>query len=300
MGLRSNVSQRQRRLGQELRKLREAADVPRAEVCRRIGIHTPHLSNIEAGRTACSEARLRALAEVYGCTNKALIDALVEMSNASGKGWWTAYAKTLETRVIDLAELEAAATAHRSFQWLYIPGLLQTPDYMRSLFARTNPTAPIEVIEEYVNFRLRRQQVLVEEPLPNYHAVIHEAAFHMKFVDRKIMQDQLEYLVQLAHFPNITIQVLPFSADAHPATPGAPYTLLDAQVPELCTVHVEQPVASVFLGDPAQINRFATDFARLSAVSLASLDLTGQLGEGSLGLVHHLLYLMKEGKNAGT
>lgn len=299
MGLRSNVSQRQRRLGQELRKLREAADVPRAEVCRRIGIHTPHLSNIEAGRTACSEARLRALAEVYGCTNKALIDALVEMSNASGKGWWTAYAKSMEARVIDLAELEHSATAHRSFEWLYVPGLLQTPDYMRCLFSRTSPAAPVEVIEEYVNFRLQRQQVLVEEPLPTYHAVIHEAAFHMKFVDRKVMLGQLEYLVQLAQFPNITIQVLPFSADAHPATPGAPYTLLDAGVAELCTVHVEQPVASVFLGDRTHIDRFATDFSRLSSVSLAPLDLTGHLGEGSLGLVHHLLYLMKEGKHAG-
>ncbi|WP_436980286.1 helix-turn-helix domain-containing protein [Streptomyces sp. enrichment culture] len=299
MGLRSNVSQRQRRLGQELRKLREAAGVPRAEACRHIGIHTPHLSNIEAGRTACSEARLRALAAVYGCTNEPLVDALVEMSNATGKGWWSPYAKTLESRIIDLAELESAATAHRSFQWLYIPGLLQTPDYMRSLFTRTSPTAPVEVIEEYVNFRLRRQQALVDEPLPDYHAVIHEAAFHMKFVDREVMLDQLEYLVQLAHFPNITIQVLPFSADAHPATPGAPYTLLDAQVPELCTIHVEQPVASVFLGDQPHINRFATDFARLSSVSLASLDLTGQLGEGSLGLIHHLLYLMKEGRHAG-
>ncbi|MGW7295820.1 helix-turn-helix domain-containing protein [Streptomyces xiamenensis] len=298
MGLRSNVSQRQRRLGQELRKLREAAGVPRAEACRHIGIHTPHLSNIEAGRTACSEARLRALAAVYGCTNKPLVDALVEMSNATGKGWWSPYAKTLESRIIDLAELESAATAHRSFQWLYIPGLLQTPDYMRSLFTRTDPAASAEAIDEYANFRLLRQQTLFEEPLPAYHAVIHEAAFHMKFVTREVMQGQLEYLVQLAQFANITIQVLPFSADAHPATPGAPFSVLDAGVPELSTVYVEHPVDSVFLGDRPYIEQFATDFSRLSTVSLAPLDPSGLLGEGSLGLVQHLLYVMKEGRNA--
>jgi transcriptional regulator with XRE-family HTH domain len=299
MGLRSHISQRQRRLGQELRKLREAADVSRAEVCRQVGIQMPHLSNIEAGRTACAEPRLRALAEAYGCTNKPLIEALVGMSKATGKGWWSKFRTVVEERVIDLAELEAGASAHRSFQWLYVPGLLQTPNYMRSLFTRTEPGAEPDLIDEYVKFRLQRQQVLYEEPLSSYHAVVHEAAFHMRFVERSVMVEQLEYLVQLSQFPNITIQVLPFTADAHPATPGAPFSILDAHVPELCTVYVEHPVTSAFLGDENYINQFATDFSRLNTVSLAPLNPAGPLGEGSLGVVQHLLYILREGKYVG-
>jgi transcriptional regulator with XRE-family HTH domain len=299
MGLRSNISQRQRRLGQELRKLREAADVSRADACRQVGIQTPHLSNIEAGRTACQEPRLRALAEAYGCTNEPLIDALAEMSNATGKGWWSKYKKMMAERVIDLAELESSAVAHRSFQWLYVPGFLQTPEYMRSLFIGTHPEAPPETIEDYVAFRLQRQQVLTEDPMPEYHAIIHETAFHMQFVSRRVMQEQLEYLVQLTQFPNVTIQILPFSAHAHPATPGAPFSILDASVRELGTVYIDHPVTSVFLGDRVRIDKFAADFDRLSTVSLAPLDPAAPLGKGSLGVVQHLLYILKEGTYVG-
>ncbi|MGP4109861.1 helix-turn-helix domain-containing protein [Streptomyces sp. 4N509B] len=300
MGLRTHISQRQRRLGRELRKLREAADVSRNDVCRQVGLQPPHLSNIEAGRTACSEHRLRALAEAYGCTSAALIDALVEMSLATGKGWWSTYRKLMDGRVIDLAELESTVTTYRSFEWLYVPGLLQTPEYMRALFTGTNPHTPPKTIDEYVGFRLQRQQILTDTPLSRYHAVIHETAFHMQFVSRQVMQSQLEHLVELAQFPNVTIQVLPLNARAHPGTPGAPFSILDVGVPELSTVYVDHPVTSVFLDDRARIDRFTSDFERLSNVSLAPLDPAGALGAGSLGLVQHLLYTLKEGAHAGS
>jgi transcriptional regulator with XRE-family HTH domain len=292
MGLRTHPTQRQKRLGHELRKLREAAGLTTAEAGRHIGLGQAHLSHIEAGRTACAEPRLRALAQLYGCRNEPLIETLVGMSNANGKGWWTDYRTIVDDRGRDLAELESAATGMRAFQWLYVPGLLQTPDYMREVFHNGDLPASPDTVGSQIEFRLRRQQALAGEQPPSYHAVVHEAAFHMHFVSRATMRAQLKHLVEVAKQPNITLQLLPFKADSHPVTPGVPFTIHDSGVPELRTVHVEQPITPLFLGDQPHVDQFTAAFRRLSMVALAPLDPAESLEENSLGLVQHLRYVL--------
>jgi transcriptional regulator with XRE-family HTH domain len=292
MGLRTNPTQRQKRLGHELRKLREAAGMTTAEAGRHVGLGQAHLSHIEAGRTACVEPRLRALAQLYGCRNDPLIETLVSMSNADGKGWWTSYRQIVDERGRDLAELESTATAFRVSQWLYVPGLLQTRDYMRELFLNGDPGGQPEVIERQIEFRLRRQQVLSAEREPQCHAVIHEAMFHMHFVSRATMRGQLRHLVEQAQRPNVTIQLIPFKAESHPVTPGAPFTIHHSPAPELRTVYVEQPITPLFLGDQRHIDQFTTAFERLTMVALAPLDPAEPLEENSLGLVQHLRYVL--------
>ncbi|WP_326598468.1 helix-turn-helix domain-containing protein [Streptomyces sp. NBC_01803] len=291
MGLRLKPTQRQRRLGHELRKLREAAGMGAAEACERAGLNKPHLSHIEAGRTACPEPRLRALLSAYGCSDTTLTKALIELTNATGKGWWRAYRDTVDDRGQDLAELESTTTAYRAFDWLHVPGLLQTPAYMRALFTKENPGDDGD-LDAYAGFRLRRQRVLTERPAPTFEAVIHEAAFHMGFVDRETMLGQLDHLVELARLPQVSIRLLPFRCAAYPATPGSPFTIHDASAPELSTVYVEQPNTPLFLCDPWHVEHFAADFARISGISLEPLD-PGAAGEqSSLGLIQHLRYVL--------
>ncbi len=292
MGLRTNPTQRQRRLGQELRKLREGASIGTAEACAHAGLNKPHLSHIEAGRTACPEPRLRALLEAYGCTDETLVEGLVAMTGATGKGWWTDFSEVLDDRARDLAELESTTVAFRSFGWLHVPGLLQTPDYMRELFEGRTPDAPVPLTERYIDFRLRRQQVLTEEPFPTYHAVVHEAAFHMHFVSRKTMRNQLLYLVEVSQFPHVTVQFLPFKADCYPATPGAPFVIHDANAPQLSTVYVEQPIDPLFLNERLHVDQFTSDFERMSNVSLTPLNPAETHEKSSFGLVQHLRYVV--------
>ncbi|WP_326807677.1 helix-turn-helix domain-containing protein [Streptomyces sp. NBC_01775] len=292
MGLRANPSQRQKRLGQELRRIREESGVNREAACRHAGLHKPHLSHIEAGRTACSETRLRALLDFYGCADTALVEALVDMSAASGRGWWSEYRELSKGRLWDLAELECGATAHRSFQWMFVPGLLQTRDYVSALFANSVPAVPPEDGARLAEFRLRRQSVLFADPPPRCHAVIHEAAFHMHFVSRKIRRAQLEYLVEISQLPQFTIQLLPFRSEMPPATPGAPFSLMDGKAAPLCTVYVEQPTTPAFISDPAHVEEFAATFSRLSMAAFDPLDSTLLHATSSYRLVQHLLYIL--------
>ncbi|MGK5532530.1 helix-turn-helix domain-containing protein [Streptomyces sp. URMC 129] len=292
MGLRSKPTQRQRRLGHELRKLREAAGMGAAEACERAGLNKPHLSHIEAGRTACPEPRLRALLDAYGCSDTTLIRALVELTNATGKGWWSAHRDVADDRGRDLAELESTTTAYRVFDWLHVPGLLQTPAYMRSLFTHEDPGATAGDLDARTGFRLRRQRVLTEEPAPAFRAVIHEAAFHMGFVDRVTMLEQLDHLVELARLPHVSIRLLPFRCAAYPGTSGTPFTIHDASAPQLSTVYVEQPNTPLFLFAPWHVEHFAADFARISGISLDPLDPGAADEKSSLGLIQHLRYVL--------
>lgn len=293
MGLRANPTQRQRRLGEELRKLREASGLSATEAGAHAGLGRAHMSHIETGRTAIPEEKLRALAKAYGCTSHPLIEGLCEMSRATGRGWWSAYKESHNARALDLAELEVGAAAHRSFQWMYVPGLLQTADYMRCLFEGGQPGRP-DAIATYAEFRQRRQHVLADgQPL---HVVIHEAALLMKFVPDDVMRRQIEHLVKVAKSPHVRIQLLPFKADINSATPGTPFTILDNRVPELSTVYVEHPVSSVFLGDREHLDQYHSAFEHLSTAALPPIALRGEreshTKRDSLQLIQHLLYTL--------
>jgi transcriptional regulator with XRE-family HTH domain len=290
MGLRVNPTQRQRRLGQELRKLRESSGLTGPEAGAYINVGRAHMSHIEAGRTHIPEDKLRTLAEIYGCKSAQLVEELASMTRSNGKGWWSEYKRILDDRARDLAELEASAVAHRSFQLLYIPGLLQTTDYMRAVLKNGEPDTPATRIDRYIEFRQRRQDVLAGEQPPEYHAVVHEAAFHMRYVGREVMRRQIQHLVTAAQRPNIRIQVLPFKAPSYPATSSTPFVIFDSSAPELRTAYVEHPVSSVFLADEERITRFSQDFDRLATVALSPLDPEETHAESSHGLVQHLLY----------
>lgn len=141
MALRTHITERQRRLGSELRKLREAAGLSVNAASSRIGLGAAHLSHIEAARTAVSADRLVALLYAYDVRSEPYIATLTRMAESDGKGWWTEFRKSLSQHSLDLAELESRAAGVQSYETLLIPGLLQTEAYMRALFYSSRPGA---------------------------------------------------------------------------------------------------------------------------------------------------------------
>ncbi|MEU1784125.1 helix-turn-helix transcriptional regulator [Streptomyces abikoensis] len=297
MGLRPNPTQRQRRLGIELRKLRDASGMNGVTAGTYAGLGPQHLGHIEAARTGIPEEKLRALLAAYGCNSKTKAEALVAMSQSTGKGWWSDYRKgPIPPSARDLAELEAMSAGHRSFQWMHIPGLLQTTEYMRALFEGGQPSAPPDDIDTFVNFRQKRQSILTRHDPPDFHAVIHEAALRMRMVSTSVMRRQIEHLVEMARLPHIRVQILPFDADVFPTGFGTTFVLFDHVVPELSTAYVEQPVSSPFISDQEQYRRFADSFQYLTRAALDPIDPNVEpefyKRRDSLALIQHLLYTM--------
>ncbi|WP_031478762.1 helix-turn-helix domain-containing protein [Streptomyces bicolor] len=293
MGLRTTITERQRRLGFELKQLREHGGLTTSEAAERIGMTRGQLGHIEAGRTSVLTERLFDLCHVYGCSEEPFIEALVAMSEASGKGWWSAYRKQLGPDALNLAELESEAVAIRTHETLLIPGLFQTADYTRSIF--TSPDLGFANIEEGLRFRMERQHILRHDNPPSVHAVIHESALHMRFGDTKVVREQLLHLIELARLPNVTIQIYPFSAQAHAALTGNFAHVIPSNR-RLGTVVVEQLLGSHYLVRPRQLEEYDSLFDRIAEKALAPIDVSlapeAHSVKDSLALVQHLLYTL--------
>jgi transcriptional regulator with XRE-family HTH domain len=293
MGLRANPTYRQRRFGAEVRKLREQAGLTVGDAARLMKMHSPHLSNVEAGRTSLSAERLGMLAQVLEGKTATLLDALRAMGQDSGRGWWSDYRVTLGADHLDLAELEAGAVALRNYELLFIPGLLQTFEYATAVHSSGFSPAVNEVRETAVEFRMRRQQVLIGDQPPRLHAIIHEAALRVLYGGRAVMRDQLLRLIEVSRLPNVTIQVISLEDEGRGAF-SHPFMLIEPDVVELGTVLVDQVGKAQYLDDRQSVAEYGQSFTRLSELALPPLDADAmpetRTAKDSLGLIQHILY----------
>ncbi|KOG65047.1 hypothetical protein ADK76_07695 [Streptomyces griseoflavus] len=293
---RSQPSERHRRLGAELRKLRLSAGLSGDQAAALIDADRGRVSNIEAGRVDVPRNGLHKLLRAYGCTEGPLFEGLMAMAQDRGKGWWDEYRGVLGQPALDLAELEAGATRVRMHESSAVPGMLQTADYARAMCTMAADEVTDEPIDRGVEFRLARQRIIERSPGTPYHAVIHEGALHTLVGSADIMRGQLRRLIEVARLPHVTVQVFPFSAGGFSAY-SRPFALFGGPTRELDTVRLEQPLGSVLLHDHQYVDRYSAIFTKLTELALPPVDPEtrpeSHEGRDSLTLIHHLMYAMQ-------
>ncbi|MFI1412994.1 helix-turn-helix domain-containing protein [Streptomyces sp. NPDC020707] len=262
MTTRREPTARQMRLAVELRRLREAAGLSGRQAAALLGVSPVQLSHIESGLTGVSEERLRRLASHYACTDTDFIDALVAMATDRTRGWWEEYRGLLPTPFLDLSELEHHAAFQCHVAILYVPGLLQTEDYARAVFASRIPELTIEEVGLRIRHRMARQKIRIP-----YEVVLHEAALRIRVGDRATSKTQLSQLLALSEADHITLRVIPFDVDGF-AKASSTMTYVGGPLPKLDTVVRDAPHGSVFIDAEAQLNTYRTTFRKVEAASL--------------------------------
>ncbi|MBZ6473568.1 helix-turn-helix domain-containing protein [Streptomyces griseocarneus] len=258
---------RQRRLGAELRRMRERAGLSLAQASGLLGTERSSMSNIESGRHGVSGERVRAWATSYGCPEPALVDALVAMTEERSGGWWDEYRDSLGSAALDLAELEHHAVGFRALQIMHLPGLLQTEEYARAVFRQAMPPLSPVILRRRLSHRMRRRDVLDRPQPPTCTYLIHEAALLMQFGGRSVARSQLEHVLNEAERDSITVRVVPFSAGGFPHAGGS--TLyISGSVPQLDTVHVDTPTGSAFLDSETQLGNYRSVLDRIEETAL--------------------------------
>ncbi|MFF4409710.1 helix-turn-helix domain-containing protein [Streptomyces sp. NPDC001404] len=249
---RSSPTARQTRLGTELRKLREASGLPARAAGELLGGNQAQISHIESGRWGVSAERVRRLANFYSASDVKLIDALCSMAEERGKGWWESYRGILPTGFLNIAELEHHARYLRAFQTLTVPGIFQTEDYARTIFAGRIPALPDDELDARVEHRVRRRAIFDRPTPPPFEAIIHEAALHVLYWGRRVARDQLRFLLEVSEWPSVTVRVIPFTSEKFF---GSAQTMLYAGgvVSQLDTVQLDSAYGSVFLDADAQL-----------------------------------------------
>ncbi|GAA2706955.1 helix-turn-helix transcriptional regulator [Streptomyces luteosporeus] len=258
---------RQRRLGAELRKLRERAGLSTSAAAALLGVNQSRISNIEAGRYAVSAERVRALARNYTCGDRDLIEVLAGMTGGRTRGWWEEYREILGAGLLDLAELEHHAKALRVAGIMHIPGLLQTAAHARAMFSAAVPPFEQYEVEHHVSFRITRQAVLDRARSMNLTAILHESALRMGYGGRSTSRAQLRYLIETSERENITTLVLPLGSGVFPGS-GQPIVYACGSVPQLDTVELDSEHGCEFLDAEAQLERYRVVLDRMEACAL--------------------------------
>ncbi|GAA2880606.1 helix-turn-helix transcriptional regulator [Streptosporangium fragile] len=209
---RGSPALRRRRLGMELRRLREALDLTGDEVSDRLGWSTAKISRIENAKNLVSQADVEALAEVYGVDDVLRGKLLGLRRDAAQKGWWERYRNSIPDDYITLIGMEAEATAFRNWEPQIIPGLLQTEDYALGIFSASQRAyqLPPSWLQDRSAVRMARQRTLLYESDPLTHiSVFHESVLKNQYGDARVMRDQLVHLIEVSELEHVEMRVLP-------------------------------------------------------------------------------------------
>lgn len=277
---------RRRRVGIELRRLRESADLTCDEVGKRLEWSQSKVSRMETGRVAIHPRDVRDLLDLYGITDpaaRAALDAVTRESRQ--RGWWHAYNDALPPWFEVYVGLETAATSIRVYEAQLVPGLLQTPAYARSLFEAALTYRSPREIDRQVEIRMERQRILADEHPPELRVVLDEAVLHRQVGGAAVMREQLDHLMRTGRLGNVQVQVLPFSAGAHASMAGA-FTLLgftgESEDPDM--VYLDHIVGALYLEKPGEEAQYAEVFEHLQANALGpeeSVTLIASVAEGT-------------------
>ncbi|WP_018531358.1 MULTISPECIES: helix-turn-helix transcriptional regulator [unclassified Streptomyces] len=210
----------------ELRKARIAAGLTQRQVADRMEWSPSKLIRIEAGEVGISVNDLRPLAAAYGISDRRKLEELLDMARGSRRMPFTEYRDLYSKDFMQRLALESAASVHRQFASLLLPGLLQTEEYMRAVIGAYGKDMAEEDVDRTVESRLARQEVLDEEDGREFSFVLDESLLRRVTGGRGVMRAQLEHLAELSERAHVTIQVLPFSVGAHPGIQG-PFSLFE-------------------------------------------------------------------------
>jgi transcriptional regulator with XRE-family HTH domain len=270
-----NPTVRRRRLGQELRRLRELKGMTAEEVAERLLVSQSKISRLENGRRSISQRDVRDLCGVYEVEDHRIVDSLMQMAKDSRQqGWWHSFGDIPYSVYIGL---ETDAASLRVYDPQVVPGLLQTRPYAEALITGALPETTPTDIEKRVQVRVRRQERIVapENPLRLW-TVLDESALRRVVGSKHLMRDQLEHLVEQSQLPHVTVQVIPFEMGAHPGLNGQ-YAILEfPDAADSSVVYIEGVTSDLYLEKANDVQQYSVMYEHLRAQAL-NVDHSRQL-----------------------
>jgi transcriptional regulator with XRE-family HTH domain len=202
--------------GRQLKRLREWAGLERTEFGSRMGYSPSTIASFEQGRRIPLPAFIDKADEVLGAHG-----VLVEMKEEVARAQYPAFFR-------DAARLETEAVELHVYASQAVPGLLQTEEYARAVFAMWRPLLDEGVIEQRVAARLARQEIFARRPAPHVSFVIEEAVLHRPHGGRAAWRGQMEHILLIGQKRNVEIQAMPLAREEHAGLAG-PFTLMETK-----------------------------------------------------------------------
>ncbi|MFE0801742.1 helix-turn-helix domain-containing protein [Streptomyces sp. NPDC058812] len=243
-------------LGRRLQELRETAGLKREAAAKVLRVAPATVRRMEMAEVALKIPYVQILLTAYGVPADEVSAFVALAEEANQPGWWQRYHDVLPDWFSMYVSLEGAARIVRSYEPHFIPGLLQTEDYARSVLeAGTIGNAGRDAVERHVSLRMERQRLLEGAEPPHLWVVMDETVLRRPVsIDGRVMRDQLDKLLEFSTRDRVTLQVAEFEDGPHPGT-YSPFTLFRFAEPELPDmVFTEYLTGALYLDSRAEVS----------------------------------------------
>lgn len=277
---------RRRELGALLRARRLELGLTVEQVAEHLLCSPSKVSRMETGHRGATLRDVRDLCRFYDLTDPAQVAHLMDLAReGKQQAWWQSHELDSFTTYVGL---EQAATSVMYYQSSIVPGLLQTVEYAQAMYAASTPSEfTPERVSEHIDVRIRRQQVLTRDPPLRLRAVCDEAVLHRVVGGPAVMAAQLRHLKEATTMPNVTLQVIPYAAGAHPAMDNM-FTILElGDVAPV--VYVEGLMGSLYFEREHDIAKYRQVFDYLCSLALdpqETIELVSEIGSQYNGAPH--------------
>jgi transcriptional regulator with XRE-family HTH domain len=277
-----------RRLRAELKKARQATDPPltQEQVAGEMDWSLSKVIRIESGSSGISANDLKALLRLYGVKDSGQVDSLLALARAAReRSWWSAYRDVAPSSLLQLIEYESVASVVRQFETTFIPGILQTEDYARAVIQDYCDERPgSDKLRGLVELRIRREDLFDADNHPSFHFMLDEAVIRRLVGGSSVMRHQLRRLIDVAGKPNVTVEVIPFSAGLHPGMNG-PFEIIEFAGPsDSDIVFLESPRGDIVSDDPEETLRYREAFEGLVKAALGPRDSLARIAKIADGI----------------
>jgi len=186
---------------------------------------------------------------------------------AKQRCWWHRFD---DLAVGSLIGLEIEAVQISMYESCIVPWAFQTERYARTVIKGTLPRIEDRILEERITARMTRQELLKSANPPHLWSLIDESALRRLVGGNRVMREQLSKIVEVAAMPNVTMQIVPFEAGAHPGLDNT-FTLLEFDSPvQSPVVYVENLAGTFYLEREHEIMRYREVLEHLRACAFSS------------------------------
>jgi transcriptional regulator with XRE-family HTH domain len=251
-------------LGKRLGALREKAGVTRESAAAILDVTPLTIRRMENSEVSLKLPYVSLLLGAYGVAERESEEFISLVKVANRPGWWHRYRDALPGWFSAYISLEDEAGLIRTYEPHYVPGLLQTEDYIRGVLAAGAHRDTAE-LERRVALRVKRQQLLTKPEAPILWILMEEAVLRRPVGDPDVMRAQLDHLIEATTLPNVTLQVMPFLLGPHLGAFG-PFHLFRFDLTDLPDiVYTENLTGAVYLDQRPDVAAYLEVLDNMSA-----------------------------------
>lgn len=267
-GARRAPTLRMKRFGGELRQLREDAGVSQRDAAEAIDGTQSKISKLENATTWPRRLEVLALLGLYGINDEEQRQAIVRRWRQAVPAQFVA-TMDLRADMREMVDLEASCSRAEMFSTMHLPGLLQIEPYAAAMIQGLEPHLEEDAVKSAVGLRMRRQQILGRDDPPQVVCILDEGVIQRPIGGAAVMVEQLNYLLELAKRPNVTIQVVPFEQAVYPGLQGSFRTLI-SEDNALDVVEVSTWSKALYMQEPADVETYRKLFDDIRSTALSS------------------------------